>query len=191
MSSQPQTYERLPGRGRQLLTIHSLWLGPDHLLSVSNSGYAQEYKRFYFSDIQAFLVRHTDVGKVWNILWSFLTAIFASISLGGPLPEVWWPLVPTFFFLLCLQINLIRGPTCTSHIRTAVQTELLPSLNRLKNTRRVLQQLTPVITSAQAAAYPSSAPPTGSAPQDVPPVLPPDPTPPGSPESSGSTPAVS
>jgi len=46
-------YRRLPGNAAALASYHRLWLGPDHLLAVRSVGFSEEYKRFYFSDIQA------------------------------------------------------------------------------------------------------------------------------------------
>ena len=34
----------------------SLWQGKDHLLSIDSSGYTEEYKRFYYRDIQAIII---------------------------------------------------------------------------------------------------------------------------------------
>ena len=63
MSEPPFKYRRLPGRGRRkqglvfLAAAHSsLWLGPDHLLSVDRIWMNEEYKRFYFRDVQAITV---------------------------------------------------------------------------------------------------------------------------------------
>ena len=63
-------YKRLTRRGRQT-TISSvssvssnLWLGKDHLLLVESNGYSERYKRFYFKDIQALIIRKTKVGII-------------------------------------------------------------------------------------------------------------------------------
>src|SRR4051794_11160105 len=42
----------------------SLWLGPDHLLCIDSSGYTENYKRFYFRDIQALFIRETNTYKL-------------------------------------------------------------------------------------------------------------------------------
>ena len=62
------------------------------------------------------------------------TIVLASIAVG---------------FLIGLVANLLLGPTCVCHIRTAVQIEKIPSLRRQKRTRRVLSQIRPLIDSVQ------------------------------------------
>jgi hypothetical protein len=44
----------------------SLWMGMDHLLSISEGPYSEEYKRFFFRDIQAITVCITRRRMVWN-----------------------------------------------------------------------------------------------------------------------------
>jgi hypothetical protein len=46
-------------------------------------------------------------------------------------------------------VNWLRGPTCICHLKTAVQTENLPSLNRVKNIQKILGMLKPKIEKAQ------------------------------------------
>src|SRR6266849_5352271 len=46
-------YQRLTGRKRTLLGYSQLWLGPDHLLLVKSTRFAEEYQRFALADIQA------------------------------------------------------------------------------------------------------------------------------------------
>ena len=53
-------YKRIGGRGsrrRQFFTRNTLWLGADHLLQGEHTGYTEEYKRFYFRDIQGITVK--------------------------------------------------------------------------------------------------------------------------------------
>jgi len=56
--------------------------------------------------------------------------------------------------LLLLLINLYRGPTCETKLLTAVQTEKLHSLHRLKNAFKVMDRLRPHIQSAQGTFSP-------------------------------------
>jgi len=55
---------------------------------------------------------------------------------------------------LILLANALSGPTCRCSIRTAVQTDDLPSLNRLRRTRKVLARLRPLIAAAQGQLAP-------------------------------------
>lgn len=133
----------------------SLWLGPDHLLCIDSTGFTENYKRFYFRDIQAFIIRKTDGYKYWNLglvilvfFFGFMAAVTHDIvgrivllSIGG-------------FFCLGLLLNLVLGTTSACHLQTAVQIELLPSIHRLRKAKKVLNLLRPLIVSAQGELAP-------------------------------------
>jgi hypothetical protein len=55
----------------------------------------------------------------------------------------------SFLVGMPLLLNNLLGPTCTCHLRTAVQTEELPSLSRVRRVRRVLNRIRPLIVAAQ------------------------------------------
>src|SRR5438477_12551721 len=54
----------------------SLWLGKDHLLCIDSNGYTENYKRFYFRDIQALLIRKTERRKWWGLVFAVLAVAF-------------------------------------------------------------------------------------------------------------------
>ena len=58
----------------------------------------------------------------------------------------------TGIFGFFLFLNLLRGPTCSCHLRTAVQHEELPSLRRVRNAEKVLARIRPLIEAAQGTA---------------------------------------
>jgi len=131
----------------------SLWLGDDHLLLVDRNGFTETYKRFYFRDIQAFIIRATKTRKVWNWILgtiAVLILLFGLFASGGDKAGVIVTLViaaticgiPLFF-------NNLFGTTCACQIRTAVQTEEMPSLCRLPQTRKVFDKIRPLIAAAQ------------------------------------------
>jgi hypothetical protein len=139
----------------------SLWLGEDHLLCVDSNGYAENYKRFYFRDIQAVIIRKTNRRRIWNLVWGSLFSMCAVVLIDGLFDiqnrsthsdDVWgfvgWGL-PAAFFLSFLFINSLLGPAVTCQLRTAVQIENLPSLCRVRQTRKILDKLRPLITAAQ------------------------------------------
>jgi hypothetical protein len=187
-----QEYQRLTRTiWRSLVTMCSLWLGSDHLLSIRSAGFQERYKRFYFRDIQALTIRNTRRRLVWNAVLGCLTALalavvlYATASNKYPLAGGLSSLV--LVFGIPLLVNNLLGPTCACQIRTAVQTEDLPSLNRIRKTRRVLDRIRPLIAEAQglltpeevaanlqqlAAANAPDVAPTSSTPDpDAPPVI--------------------
>jgi len=142
-------------------TRSSLWLGKDHLLGIDSTGYAEEYKRFYFRDIQAFTLAETKRRAIWNWIlgvplvgcvgaWGIDLLSNSGMSSGGIVAGI----VVTLLFAVPLVLNNFYGPTCTCHLRTAVQTELLPSLNRLRRAREILNRIRPLIEEAQGRLSP-------------------------------------
>jgi len=155
-------YKRLPGKGPRRrwfiaasLSGCSLYLGDDHVLAVESNGFSEDYKRFYFSDIQAIFTRRTRRGTTWSIV---LALMMACSLLSALLLEVesfrifFWILSGAF--LACLLGNAFRGPTCICHILTAVQEDQLPSLNRLRVARKVIGTLRVAIERAQGILRP-------------------------------------
>lgn len=159
MAAAPKIYSKLPGLGTGGMQRFRLWLGPDHLLQVASTAIGERYKRFYFADIQAFVVRRTAGYMGWSIAWIGIAALFGLMAAAVDLT----PAKITFAgiagaFLVVLLIHLAFGPTCECTVRTAVQTEHLVSLKRLRTARRVLTQLRPLIEAAQPASFRDDAP---------------------------------
>lgn len=156
MSTTASIYKKLPGYGSRESSLFArgstvrLWLGQDHLLSVEMEGYKEIYKRFYFKDIQGITVRKNSNGRVMNF---FLGAPFGLFALVAFFSD---DSVATgvfgffaFLFFIALTVNIFRGPTCQAMLFTAVQSEPLVSLHRLKNANKVIALLQPLIQSAQ------------------------------------------
>ncbi len=150
-------YTRLPGRGlrREGLialtrTWCTLWLTDDHILSVDNHVFSEDYKRFYFRDIQAIVFSKTRRGAVWNMVLSIFVALWLLTMFSQEAMEwrITWLIVAVLFIVL-LVINIVRGPTCKCQLMTAVHKETLPSLNRMNTTERVLGTLRQRIRQAQ------------------------------------------
>lgn len=152
MAKKEKDYQKLPGTKKGfLIGRHTLWQGTDHLLHVFSRVGVEDYKRFYFNDIQTIITRKTFTGKIQNALLGCFALAFAlpAASIGGPGAAVC--AAAAGLFLLLLAVNLFRGPTCETKLRTAVQTEKLHSLHRLKNALKIMDRLRPVIQGAQGA----------------------------------------
>jgi hypothetical protein len=142
MAPKTKEYHKLPGsKKRFLIGKYTLWQGADHLLQVYSRVGVEEYKRFYFNDIQAVITRKTAGGKIQNIVMGCLVLILMLpvISLDGGW-SLFYAIVPAAMLLLLL-VGLFKGPTCETKLMTAVQTEKLHSLHRLKNTFKVMDRL--------------------------------------------------
>lgn len=150
MASNPKEYKRLPGRKKGFLVgKYTLYQGIDHLLLVFSRVGLEDYKRFYFNDIQAIITRKTAAGKIMNIVLGVCLLFFG--ALGLMLGEGGWFLLVFVdgFLLILLMYNLIKGPTCQTHLLTAVQTEILPSMHRLRTALKIMGRLKPLIDQAQ------------------------------------------
>ena len=163
MNSTAPSYKRLPGVGHQVGSYTKLYRGPDHLLQVSSVTFSERYKRFFFRDIQAFVVMRTSGWIIWFIVNIGISLLFTAISVGvgESVPSIVFGSIAALFMVFAI-INLLRGPTCRCYVQTAVQTERLPSLKRMRRTEKLLLELKPLIEAAQntvpATAIQSPAP---------------------------------
>lgn len=157
------SYRRLPGRGRRTsgcvgvgTSISTIWLANDHLLlRESTYGLTETYKRFYFRDIQAIIVRRTPRWIAWISVWTILSLVFFLCYVTAEWRGWIWP----FYFGLCFvltMIQLARGPSCVTYLVTAVQRELLGSLNTVRKARRGLKVLVPLIEQKQGVFDPAA-----------------------------------
>jgi hypothetical protein len=178
LAKREKEYRRLPGRGVKrgsflaLTGIRSsLWEGKDHLLCLYRTAYTEDYRRFYYRDIQAFVTRKTAHGAVWNGIFFLLVALLAAPAFF--VSSFWSAFLGSFsfFFLLLLAVNWLMGPTCVCHLQTRVSKEELPSLNRLRKTKKVIDLLRPriegtqgALTADEIAAKSRESPPSNDAP---------------------------
>ena len=169
MAKQPKEYRKLCGPalrrlgsglalggiGLALTGVRStFWLGPDHVLSVDTEGTYQEfYKRFYYTDIQALIVRKTNSGKIGTIIFAVIALLlFASVFfITDAAGRIALAVVAGIFGLLALA-NWLSGPTCVCHLLTAVSCENVPALNRVRKYNKALAKLRPFLEQAQGAA---------------------------------------
>jgi hypothetical protein len=150
-------YTKLPGKGWQVIWRSRLWLARDHLLLITTTGYSESYRRFYMKDIRGLTITRNPTRLVINIIVLSLAALFLLPCLLIREEAVIY--VFGFFvaiFLLISLVNSLRGPTCTTLISTAVQSEPLPPLARVRVAERFLARVSPLILAAQQAAVPST-----------------------------------
>jgi len=154
MARSQKPYLRLPGREAGFLSYSRLWLGTDHLLLARTTGFSEEYKRFYFRDIQAVVTRRTERREILSVILAFTAIVFGVMSVFSTSGWRAFLFVMTGTVLLALLVNWLRGPTSVCHLRTAVQTEELSPLKRFRATRKVIERLKPNIEKAQGQLAP-------------------------------------
>jgi hypothetical protein len=136
-----------------------LYLGTDHLLLIEQLILVERYKRFYFRDIQVVTATQSSRWLVFGGLWGFLALLAALFFLiHNPIALA----AGTFFcglFGFAFVHNLIQGPTCIVRIRTAVQAHRIAPLERIRDFRKGMEAIEPLIRSAQSANQLRSNPP--------------------------------
>lgn len=165
MASLPEQerYRRLPGRSRRLFTLadaqrQRLWLGREHILNLRIAWATESHRRFQLRDIQAITVTGTERGRNLNYVLGIVTAILGGTaayllvafpgSTGAGTLSVMSGLAAAFCAVYFL-VNVALGKTCVCRLYTAVQTEELKSLGRIRSARRFLDIVTPLIEAAQ------------------------------------------
>jgi hypothetical protein len=136
-----------------------LYLGTDHLLLVEQLILVERYKRFYFRDIQVITATKSARWIVFGAIWGFL-ALLAALSFFVHHPAVL--ALGAFFtalFGFAFVHNIVLGPTCIVRLRTAVQTHRVAPLERIRDFRKGMETIEPLIRDAQQAGAPRSNPP--------------------------------
>jgi hypothetical protein len=137
-----QIYRKLPGRRRGFISSASLWTGADHLLSVKSTRFQEQYKRFYFRDIQAIVI--TKVPR-W-VVSTPLSAAAALLLTAVLIVRILLPAQADWLWLLLAAfaagwIYISAAQSCTCRLYTAVSREDLPSLYRMWTARKALAEL--------------------------------------------------
>lgn len=160
-------YRKLPGKRRGFLNVSSVWAGPDHLLLVRGSRFREEYKRFYYRDVQAIAVAraprfHISPRSAAIAVASWVAFLLAQvlrpyqIALLPPRLNVSLvsSLVTGGIGLLCLVLLLAwiyvsAKESCRCRIYTAVSSDELPSVYRLWTAREFLTAVEQPIAQTQ------------------------------------------
>jgi hypothetical protein len=148
-------YWRLPGSSGFIFR-KALWLGPDHLLSVSSNVSSQEYRRLYFSEIQALVVTEVESSaRFYGLVFAGIAGAFA-IALGVKDHDRQYFLdMQLFWAVVCalacigLIVFALTRPKVLCSLKTRAGTQYLPSLKSMERARRVAAILRTEIDKAQ------------------------------------------
>ena len=164
MEPNRERYRKLPGRRRGFIFGSSVWMASDHLLLVKSARFREEYRRFYFRDIQAIVTakaprfhistRAALIAALWGVAFGLAGAFeaFAAIRFGARFVgvAVWFPWA-TAAGLAAAWVYVSAARSCRCRIYTAVSSEELPSLYRTWTARRLLAKVEPAVAQAQGA----------------------------------------
>jgi hypothetical protein len=149
------TPKRRVGNTLVTATTYQLWLGDDHLLHIYNERYSESYKRFYFKDIQAFVITQNSRRMILSYVHGAFMLLLLALCLAGLTLWKWEPVgyiicgIIAVPFLISFIVNFLLGPTCTCGLQTSVQRESLPSIKRFRGAQKILNTLRPLIESVQ------------------------------------------
>lgn len=148
------SYKKLSRYRRSAAGYSCLWLGDDHVLLVTSSGYSEEYRRFYFSDIQALTIQKTNGFAVVNWILGGSAIFFAALIFTVPLAGA--IVLGTFAGIcaLAVAVHSVLGPTCAVQVRTAIAAHPLEPLGRLRQCQKAFARLVPLIQQAQGELTP-------------------------------------
>lgn len=161
MKSTP--YRRIAGASG-ISRRQRLWLGPDHALFVNSNVLSEEYRRFYYSDIQAIVIAQVESpARFYGWVVGAMTGIFmlALVSTGHPIWATLCALACAGFIAFALTRPAVRWS-----LQTRTSTQELPPLRTPEAARAALEALREEIEKAQGplpaewlSGYPDVAPP--------------------------------
>ena len=149
--AQPKEYAKATARWQGLINGSSLWLGSDHVLSVRSMRYLEEYRRYYYRDIQALMVREGP--RPWFPGWLWFA--FAGLALASVLFTVTRTLFfaqafeAALFALCCLVLYQSIANGCYCYVVTAVATEELTGVRTKSGARKAKAAILERIAAAQ------------------------------------------
>jgi hypothetical protein len=148
-------YTKLTPTKRNIFGYTQLWRAPDHILLLISSQFAEDYKRFAFSDIQSIVITELPsrvmpqvvmilAALAWMCFWFAIHIAFFK----------WTFLVTGALALLYPIIDIARGPRCRCYLQTRVSKEFLGPVSRMKIARSFLATVRPLIENVQGALLP-------------------------------------
>jgi hypothetical protein len=143
-------FKQLTRTRASLAGYHQLWLADKYLLAVQSTGYTETYKRFFFSEIQAFIIQRTK-GALWFTLGCgavFTLCLLVAVLSDQSEVQILFGVLAGLA-LAAMVTGLVWGPNCNCYIKTAVQTDRIPSIRRLRQAQRILARIQPLINAAQ------------------------------------------
>jgi hypothetical protein len=150
-------YRKLPGKRRGFFNVSSVWAGPDHLLLIRGSRFREEYKRFYYRDVQAIAIARAPRFhiSIRSGLIAWLITVLAVTLFMPVMVRVYHTnsaltgLGLVTLALVAVWIYISAAQSCRCRIYTAVSSDELPSVYRLWTARKFLAEVEPLIAQTQ------------------------------------------
>jgi hypothetical protein len=155
MAGPKQIYRRLTGRKRTLSGYTQLWLGSNHILLVKSTHFAEEYRRFALSDIQAIVVTSLAERRVAHMVGALAAIGWMSgaLAVGSVFGKIFFS-VTGALALTAVIVDIARGQRCVCYLQTAVSRERLAPVSRWRNARTFLERIESAIVAVQGTLAP-------------------------------------
>jgi hypothetical protein len=165
-SSAEPVYRKYSKPRKSLFHVAQIWEAADHLLLVTSIFAVEHYRRFYFHDIEAFVIRQTTSQRTWIIvnlicvaLFGGLSAFFATHAAYETSTRVGLAVASGIIalpFFIGLIVQLALGPTCVVFFQLRTGLEKVKVVNRLRPALRMRDRLAGLMAEQ---AQPESATP--------------------------------
>ncbi len=175
------SFRKLPGRAVGIDGIVRLWLADDYILASHSTFGVERYRRYFFRDIEAVIIRNTNVRFGWNLAFGILGVIFAGAAGLFRFTSVFESsedfaqagfIVFAVLAGICVAfalINTLLGPSCRVYFQTPAGLQDLRAPRRMPKALRMLDLVEAVIAEAQSREVaPSPAPSPAPAPAVTP-----------------------
>jgi hypothetical protein len=158
-------YRKFTGQRGSTVSVEQLWAGDDHLLLVRSSFGVERYRRFYYQDIEAFVIRPTTTLRKWLIGHSIGFATFGGLAAfafarhrsdDGLAGAVFLSILAGIF-LIGLLWQLAKGPTCVTFLQMRNGLERIASANRIRSSLKMRDRLATLVAAAAEAKAVASA----------------------------------
>lgn len=155
MENGNQSYKKFPGKKRKLFGSDRLWVGHDHLLLVESTGISEEYKRFYYKDVQAINLVKTKKAYYLSLVFGILLLISAGACVFSMMdaklgPAGFFGIIAIVFAVFIIRLWLGRGIT-NCWMYSSVQKEKLTPVNTIKKAETFYSIVMPRIEKAQGS----------------------------------------
>jgi hypothetical protein len=136
-------------------TRNRILAGDDHFLYAKSNGYIEEYRRFFYSDIQSIDIYKTREQIIYGIILSFLPLIVIIIfsyifkTNGFDMNVAWTGAIILALSIIPFIVNIFKGTTAKVLIRTFSSEDTVIFTGRYKSSVRMLDRMLPYIESVQ------------------------------------------
>lgn len=132
--------------GKWIARNRCVYAGSDHVIMVGRKGATEQYRRYYYRDIQAVIIVRTRDHIIQGLVGIALLIMFLlPVTFGYPAVGI--PLAIAGAALIAIEF---ARPSCECFIQTQTFSQRLWTIKRVSHARKFIADLEPLVTAAQA-----------------------------------------